>query len=1034
MPVDSPRANVLTIAPGAAFLPTLVAGLLDGALVPGFAPRHHPIALADATVFLPTRRAARALRDAFLEALDGRATLLPRIAPLGDVDEDADVVEPLEEAEGDLPSAAQPFARRLALARLVKAFAGALDRSVLRLRPEDGPLVPSTAADAIHLAGDLESLIDAIETEEVDARALDALIPGEHDQYWAITQAFLRVALARWPEHLAERGELDPSARRRLQIEAATRRVAASRGPVIAAGSTGSAPAVRRLMRAISTHPMGAVVLPGLDRDGLEDAAWRELVSGRGPGLYGHPQRGLAQLLETLEIRREDVRELGGAAAALGLRARLAADALRPAETTDAWATRRFSPADVAAALDGVSIVEAPTFRAEAAAIAVALREAVATPGKTAALVTPDRALAARVAAELERWSVLVDDSAGRPLASTPAGALLRLAAEAALAPTPAALLALLRAPACRLASEAPRAVDALDVAVFRAMWPATGLKGLRAALAALSSQPADAADDAPPRRRGVARRFGPDDLAAAASLVERLETALAPLAGVAAEAEAPLERLVGALSGAFEALAGTEGEDVEAVHETLDELRGGAAEADPIAPLAFPGVLEALLAGRALRPPRDRHPRLRILGPLEARLLSFDLVILGGLNEGVWPPVPQADPWINRPLRAALGLAPPERRIGLSAHDFSQGLGAPEVVLTRAAKVGGAPTIPARWLQRLAAVAAGPAHEAALARGRRLLAFAERLDDAEREPAPRPPEPRPPLAARPRRLSVTAVETWLRDPYSIYARHILRLEELQPVGPEPGPGDLGNVIHKALETFVKEAVPLDDPQALDRLLAFGVDAFGDLLERDDARTLWWPRFVAVADWALGFHRARAAQVTEVFVERDGAYRFETVGGRTFELTARADRIEAFADGTFSVLDYKTGAVPTAKQALAGFAPQLPLEGAILREGGFATVTHAGSPIGELSLIKLAGRDPAGETVELRSKELSPDAVAIEALARFKAVVNRFEDPREPYRSLSHPQFLRRPDGPYAHLARVKEWSATGGAAEGEAE
>ena len=1023
MAADSPRPNVLTIPPGAAFLPTLVAGILDGAVVPGFAPRHDPIALADATVFLPTRRAARELRDAFLEELDGRATLLPRIAPLGDVDEDADVVEPLEEAEGELPPPVAPFARRLALARLVKAFAEALDRRVLKLRPEDGPLVPSTAADAIHLAGDLEALIDAIETEEVDAAKLDGLIPGEHDEYWAITQAFLRVALARWPEHLEERRELDPSARRRLQIQAATKRIGASRGPVIAAGSTGSAPAVRRLMKAISRHAQGAVVLPGLDRDDLEERAWRELLEGQSPGLYGHPQRGLAQLLEALEVSREDVRELGATPAPLAFRARLVADALRPAETTDAWAERRLPPSDIEQAFAGLTIVEAPTFRAEAAAIATTLREAVATPGKTAALVTPDRALAARVAAELERWAITVDDSAGRPLAATQAGALLRLAAEAALSPTPAALLSLLRAPACRIPADIPRAVDALDIAAFRSLLPGSGFEALRTALAS------------PEPPRGVARRFGPADRTAAGELLVRLEHALGPLMALNTEREVALEELVEALVGAFEALAGeAESEDVEAVRETLDELLGSAAEADPIAPQAFPGVLEALIAGRALRPPRDRHPRLKILGPLEARLLRFDLIILGGLNEGVWPPVPQADPWINRPLRAALGLAPPERRIGLSAHDFSQGLGAAEVVLTRAAKVSGAPTIPARWLQRLAAVASGPAHDAALSRGKRLVALADKLDEIEREPAPRPPEPRPPLALRPTRLSVTAVETWLRDPYSIYARQILKLEELGEVGPEPGPGDLGNVIHAALEEFVKAGVPLDAPDARERLLAFGRDAFGQLLERDDARTLWWPRFVAIADWALGFHRGRAAQVSEVFVEREGAYRFETSTGRTFELTARADRIEAFSDGSFSVLDYKTGAVPTSKQALAGFAPQLPLEGAILREGGFATVTAAGSPIGELSLIKLMGRDPAGETVELRSKDLAPDAVAADALARFRDVVNRFENEAEPYRSLSHPQFLRRPEGPYAHLARVKEWSATGGASEGDAE
>ena len=1016
------RPNVLSIPAGADFLPTLARGLLDGAVVPGFSPRGDPIALADATVFLPTRRAARALRVAFLEALDGRATLLPRIAPLGDVDEDADLVEPLDEAGAELPPAASPFERRLTLAKLVAAFARALDRSILDLAPDDGPLVPSTAADAIHLAGDLERLIDAIETEEVDVAGLDALIPGEHDRYWAITQAFLKVALAAWPQHVEALGRLDPSRRRRLQIDAAARRVAQARGPVIAAGSTGSAPAVRRLMAAIARAPLGAVVLPGLDRDGLDDAGWRA-VESEGHGVHGHPQRGLAMLLKALGVTREEVRPLGAPSAALAARARLAADALRPADTTDAWSARRFSAEDAEAACAGLAIVEAAGPRGEAAAIAVALREAVATPGMTAALVTPDRNLAARVAAELERWEILVDDSAGRPLLSTPAGALLRLAAEAALDPRPDAVLALARSPACALAAAAGRAVDALDVIAARAKLPRPGFAGLKAALA----------DDR--RAYGAAARFDAADRAAAVALIDRIEAALGALAAAGAAPSAPLEALTIALASAFEALTlGAESEDAAAVAEALDELVAASPAADPIAPAAFPGVIEALLAGRAVRPPRDRHPRIRILGPLEARLIRFDRLVMGGLNEGVWPAVPQADPWINRPLRTALGLAPPERRIGLSAHDFTQGLGAADVVLTRAAKVGGAPAIPARWLQRLAAVAAGPAYDGALQRGRRYVALADALDETARDPAPKPPEPRPPLHLRPSRLSVTAVETWLRDPYSIYARHILELAELDPVGAEPNASDLGNAVHRALEDFVKAGLRPDAPDARERLLEFGRIAFGELLARDDARALWWPRFERVADWALGFHAGRLGGLEQAYVEQKGALVFRTIKDREFKLTAIADRIEAQAGGAFSILDYKTGATPTPKQVLAGFAPQLPLEAAILREGGFDGVASGPVPIGELALVKLVGRDPVGELVDIRSKTEAPDAVAAEALARFKAVVDRFEDEAEPYRSLSHPQFLRRPDGPYAHLARVKEWSATGGASEGDAE
>ncbi|MFC7053577.1 double-strand break repair protein AddB [Hansschlegelia quercus] len=1018
---DSPRRpNVLTIPAGVAFLPALARGLLDGEIVPGFAPRGDPIALARATVYLPTRRAARALRDAFLAELDGRATLLPRIAPLGDVDEDLALSEPLDEADAELPPAAPPLTRRLTLARLVSRLGDTLERAILQLGPEHGPLIPSTAADAIHLAGELEALIDAIETEEVEVSRLDTLVPGEHDQYWAITQNFLRVALRAWPDHVGANGLLDPSRRRRFQLDAAARRAAGGDGPVIAAGSTGSAPATRRLIAAIADHPLGAVVLPGFDVDGLDDAAWATLLEDDGAGLYGHPQRGLARLVKELGLSRGAVRTLTQAPAPLESRARLTADALRPADTTDAWSARR-KAAETEAALHGLSLIEAPHPRAEAAAIAVVLREAIAEPGRTAALVTPDRDLAARVAAELERWEIAIDDSAGRALAATPAGALLKLASETALDPSPASILTLLRAPACRLASGLSRGLDALDVAILRAPLPGAGLDGV---LRALVEQD---------RPRGPAKRFGAADLAEALDLVGRLRTVLGPLMTLASEGAAPLPALVAALAHAYSAMSeGSESEDAIALSLFLEELEDAAPAADPIAPAAFPGVMEALMAGRVVRPPRDRHPRLAILGPLEARLIRFDRVVLGGLNETVWPPVPQADPWINRPLRAQLGLAPPERRIGLSAHDFCQALGAEEVVLTRAKKAGGAPTIPSRWLQRLAAVAAGPAFEAAKARGARYVTLAESLYETDREPTPRPPEPRPPLEARPSRISVTAVETWLRDPYSIYARHILKLDELAEIGPEPGPAELGNAIHRALEDFAKAGLSPDDPSAREKLIDFGKAAFGALLQRDDARTLWWPRFVAIADWTLAFHAGR--KVAAFHVEQEGRVVFTTAAGRDFTLNARADRIEALPDGSFAFLDYKTGRTPGVKEILAGFAPQLALEGGILRSGGFAGVADNGAVVGELVLVRLVGRDPAGEVIDVRGKSETPDEVAEKAIVRFKAVVDRFEDEATPYLSLSHPKFLSRPEGPYAHLARVKEWSSTGGADEGDAE
>lgn len=1022
---DSRRSpNVLTIPAGAPFLRTLVDGLLDGEVVPGFAPRHDPLALADATIFLPTRRAARALRDAFLDALDGRAALLPRIAPLGDVEEDASLADAPDDLDAELPPAVGPLERRLTLARMVMRFAETLDRSALSLDSRDGPLIPATAAEAIHLAGDLEALVEAVETEEVDLSSLDTLVGGEHDTFWELTSAFLKIALRAWPDHVEGLGRMDPSRRRRLQIDAAAARVAAGDAPVVAAGSTGSVPATRRLLAAIAHAPRGAVVLPGFDRDALDDASYARLLDEE-PGSYGHPQRGLALLVRALGARRDEVRAFGPVPPFLAARARLVADAMRPAATTDMWSYTEGSRPHGPDALDGVASVAAEHPRGEAEAIAVALRETLERPGATAALVTPDRDLAIRVGVELERWGVAVDDSAGAPLKDTDAGALLRLLAEAGLDPSPSSLHALLRHPrGAAWAAEAcgPRAADALAVLGFRS--PA-----LDPGFAALDAAPAP---DPARRPSSIEARFDGADREAARRLLNRLRDALQPLTPLQTMAEAPLDRLADALTCSYTFIVGERSDEAsEHILGFLEELREAAAHADPVPPRAASGVLVALMAGRVVRPAGRRHPRLQILGPLEARMIQADRVVLGGLNEAVWPPAPQADPWINRPLRAQLGLPPPERRIGLSAHDFAQGLGAREVILTRAAKAGGAPTIASRWLERIAAVADPAALAAAEARGRRFAALADALDDAPRDAAPQPPAPRPSRDLRPTRMSVTAVETWLRDPYSIYARMILRLDELGPIAPPPGPRELGEAIHAALQRFVEERIDPAGPAARDALLGFGRDAFGPLLARDEIRVLWWPRFERAADWMLGFERDRAPHLAAAHVEQKGETRFTTSAGREFALTARADRVDAMADGTYAILDYKTGAAATVKQALAGFAPQLPLEAAILRAGGFS-LAPGGGDVGGLTLLRLTGRDPAGEITDIRDKAETLDAVADRALARFKAVVERFENEEMPYLSLSHPRFVARPEGPYAHLARVKEWSATGGAPEGD--
>jgi ATP-dependent helicase/nuclease subunit B len=419
------------------------------------------------------------------------------------------------------------------------------------------------------------------------------------------------------------------------------------------------------------------------------------------------------------------------------------------------------------------------------------------------------------------------------------------------------------------------------------------------------------------------------------------------------------------------------------------------------------------------------------IYGPLEARLTQSDRVIIGGLVEGVWPPAPRVDPWLSRPMRHELGLDLPERRIGLSAHDFAQLLGADEVILSHSAKVGGAPAVASRFLHRLEAVAGEERWNAAVAAGEQYARFAGELDRPDKVvPVPQP-APKPPRATRPLKLSVTAIEDWLRDPYTIYAKYILRLNPLDPVDMPLSAADRGSAIHDALGEFTQTfATTLPDDPAR-TLRAIGEKYFAPLMERPEARALWWPRFQRIARWFSDWEIARRADIARIDAEIRGEIQIQLDNARTFVLSARADRIERRHDGSFAILDYKTGQPPTGKQVRMGLSPQLTLEAAILREGGFADIA-ADASVSEIGYVRLSGNNPPGEQKPLELKirpgdtPQLPDDAADEARRKLEALIRAFENEDQAYTSLNLSMWSNR-YGSYDDLARIKEWSAAGG-------
>jgi ATP-dependent helicase/nuclease subunit B len=976
--------RIATIPAGLPFVDALAAGLLAEVAL-------EPEALADVQVLLPTRRACRSLGEAFLRRAGGRPLLLPRIQPIGEIEADELLLD------GTLELALPPAI-------------GSLRRQLLLARPLAG--LDWSLEHALRLAGELASLLDELQTEQVPLDRLDHLVPDALAGHWQKSRAVLAVIAEGWPGLLAAEQALDPAERRHrlLSALAAGWREVPPPGRIVAAGSTGSIPATRELLRVIAGLPRGTVVLPGLDQD-LDEPSWRLLEPG-------HPQAGLRQLLAALGVERSEVARwpapgVGGSDPA---RARLLSEVMRPSATVEAWQSL---PPWPATALEQLVVEEHPDLPSEALALALRMRAALETPGRTAALVTPDRHLARRVAIELRRWQIEVDDSAGTPLDQTPPGGFLLLCARLIVdGVSPVALLATLKHPLARGGehrSAFRQRVRALELACLRGPRLSGGFTGILAELNARAR-----AQPEPERAQRLGRL---------ADWVGRLQALAERFQALAEQPTVALPRLVEAHLAFAEALArDAQGsaeelwsqEAGEAAASFAAELLEACDPAQPVAPRAYPALLAQAMAARPVRPRAPRHPRLFIWGELEARLQAADLVLLGGLNEGVWPRAADPGPWLNRSMREQLGLPPVERRTGLAAHDFVQAASAAEVVLSRAEKdVQGAPTVASRWLVRLQTLLAAPTAGAALASTGPWRAWAEQLEAVAGVPGPvAQPAPRPPLAARPRRLSVSDVGTWMSDPYELYAKRILRLKPLDALDADPGALERGIIVHHALERFVRQypaALPADAEQQLHRL---GREVFAPYVHRPRVRAVWWPRFLEVARWVIAQERLRRPGLVEVMAEVTGELELAAPGG-AFVLTARADRLERHADGRITVIDYKTGQLPKGSDVLAGRQPQLPLEAALVEAGGFTAFGEG--VVAELLFWRLYGDEEGGKE-RAAVPRAAPAELADAARAGLAHLVAHYDRSETTYPARARPR--SGPQRDYDHLARRGEWPA----------
>ncbi len=936
-------------------------------------------------ILLPNRRSCRALRDAFLDCTGGKPTLLPRIQPIGEIEDDA----LFQDTALSYTQSKQP------VDKVRRHFL--LMQLIMRFQQNQGG---GAARQAAELARQLAKLMDEVNREGLSFDRLAELAPENLASHWQQTLDFLMIISRHWPILLEEEGAEDIVIHRNQLLYALAEawKKSPPEYPVIAAGSTGSQPATAALLKVIAALPKGKVILPALDIK-MAKAEWEQVGET-------HPQYGLKKLLEKLEVEHYKIAYLceETESGSNEQKEKYIRTIFSPPAVTSDWANINLPEPR---ALDGIKLLEADTLLDEARAIAVAMRKTLDTPQKTAALITPDRILARMVSVQLQRFGITVDDSAGKPLISSPPACFLRLVAEMVASRfAPSALLAVLRHPLAAAGTDTARCRRVsreLEILLLRGIRRADGITGLRKA--------------------AIANKNSSPELI---NFLEELEKNSAPFSALfAPHQNKNLQQLISEHISFCEWLASSDTQNGgqrlwagEAGNALAEIIAGWNMQADillPIDTLTYPALFDTLLSSETYHSTIGLHPRLHILSPMEARLQSYDLVILGSLNEGTWPQISQPDPWMSRPQRAEFGLPSKEREIGQSAHDFTMQLSAPEVLLTRARKVEGTPTIASRWWVRLQTLLGGRIVEffSGMNQENYFLQAKNILEKPEPIAPLAAPEPTPPLESRPRKLRVTAIDNWLKDPYVVYARYILNLKKLDEIDREPDAADFGNLVHKALEIFTRSfpaALP-GDTELNDKLLEAGQTAFADFIDRPAVACLWWPRFVAMAGWLCNEEKNRRHDIETVHSEIAASWEF-TVDNKPFTLSTRIDRLEKLKSGGYSIVDYKTGAIPSKRDRENGVSNQLPLEALIVQYGQLPENIVA-EPVSQMEYWKLSGNEVKCEITSVES-DTNQTKTMLEELIR------KFDGPETAYKAQTDGSLISYND--YEHLTRRKEW------------
>lgn len=974
--------NIYNIPASISFVDALAAKLLSEA--------KNKEELTTHLILLPTRRACRSLRDAFLKLSEGKPILLPRLQAIGDIDDKELFLAGAGEQEISIPPAISSLKRQILLSRTISQL----------------PDFTKGPEQDMALARALGELIDQIHTENLTLDDLPKIVDQtEFADHWQITIDFLTILSHHWPRILKEEGCIDIAERRNKLILSLNDHWQQNPPdfPVIAAGSTGSIPATAKLLKTISRLPQGAIILPGLDTR-MSPESWDAIKEG-------HPQTTIKQLLERLEVERKDIKPWS-TGNSNETRETLVSEVMLPADSTNEWQNALSSPQEkekITNTLKDIKRYDCETPQQEADLIAVILRESLEQKDKTTTLITPDRNLARRVAVACRRWNIDIDDSGGQSLSNHPLGTYLSSCAKTCLnQQKPASLLSLLKHQYCAVTgvSDFRSITQTMEKNLLRGPAPKIGFEGLKERCTELK-QPETKIND----------------------LINRLEQILGPLTQKLNDGFHPFIEFLDAHIQAAETMASQtlwQGNAGEKSAIFLAELRQEATYFPKMTGSDYVAVFNELIKSVTIRPQYGTHPRLAILGQLEARLVQADRVILAGMNEGTWPPNADHDPWMSRPMREQYGLPTTERKITLAAHDFACALCNKEVFITRSERIDGTPTVPSRWLQRLETfLKATNIDSDCLHNGPHKLYLRQLSKVKEIKPVERP-KPKPPVNTRPTELSVTKIETWLKDPYSIYASKILDLKKLDPLEKQVDAAQKGSMLHEVLYQFTRKHGGNLHQATQNDFIAIARSVIEETSNNNGEWHFWMPRLMRLSTWLINHEKFWQQKSSFLKGEIKGEVTLSKNLDRPFKLTARADRIDKIKTGGAAIIDYKSGGTYSKNKILSGELPQLSLEALILSNKGFSEINE--QEVTSMGYWKLTGGSKPAEIIEIDEEQKIDKAItaAKEGIAN---LINTFERQETPYYAI--PNLDKAPSyNDYEHLERVKEWAALDEASE----